>query len=34
MLEIGLGRAPYYLCGDAAKWASLVRELITIGGAA
>ncbi len=35
MLEIGQGRVPYYLCGYAEdSWASLVCELITIGGAA
>jgi hypothetical protein len=35
MLQIQQERAPYDLCGDAAKtWADLARELITIGGAA
>jgi hypothetical protein len=35
MLEIGQDRTPYALCEYAAKsWADLVRELITIGGAA
>ena len=35
MLEIGQDRAPYALCGYAGKsWADLVRQLITIGGAA
>ena len=35
MLEIGQDRTPYALCEYAAKsWSSLVREFITIGGAA